>query len=140
MQTEEYLKQKVSDCYWKEDVNCATTMLHILSELHAITLEQQLLNAAIGMHGAGGFGAQCGLVEGALLFIGILGKEKNLPTETIIDLCYCFAQEFEKNFSSLSCRNLRPEGFAPDNPPHLCENLTVKAVIFAAEYIEKIRR
>lgn len=32
------------------------------------------MDAALGMHGAGGYRAQCGLVEGALMFIGIWGK------------------------------------------------------------------
>jgi len=31
----------------------------------------QLLDAAVGMHGAGKYGAQCGLVEGSLMFIGL---------------------------------------------------------------------
>lgn len=132
---DEYLKQRVSDSYWREDINCATTMLNILSELHKINLDRQVINAAIGMHGAGGFGAQCGLVEGSLLLIGILGKEKELTTEAIINLCYCFAQEFEEKFGSLLCKQLRPQGFKPDNPPHLCEGLTNQAVKFTAEYL-----
>jgi len=35
-----------------------------------------VLNFAIGLFGAGGYQAQCGLVEGTLMFIGILGKTK----------------------------------------------------------------
>lgn len=132
---DEYIKQRVSDSYWREDINCATTMLNILSELHEINLDRQVLNAAIGMHGAGGFGAQCGLVEGSLLLIGIWGKEKDLTTKAIINLCYCFAQEFEEEFGSLLCKQLRPQGFKPDNPPHLCEGLTNQAVKFTAEYL-----
>lgn len=137
MRMEEYIKQKVSDYYWNENVNCATTMLKILSELHEINLDNQLINSAIGMHGAGGFGAQCGLVEGSLMLIGIWGKEKGLSEETIIDLCYCFAQQFEETFSSLLCKRLRPRGFRPDNPPHLCEGLTNQAVKFTVEYLER---
>lgn len=135
MPIEEYIKKRVAECYWHEDLNCATTMLVILSELHNIELHKQVIDSAIGMHGAGGFGAQCGLVEGSLLFIGILGKEKGLPTEKIIDLCASFAQQFEKKFSSLLCKQLRPQGFKPDNPPHLCEELTNEAVRFSAEYL-----
>jgi C_GCAxxG_C_C family probable redox protein len=133
---EEYISQKVSDSYWNQNVNCATTMLNILAALHEIKLDRQVINSAVGMHGAGGFGAQCGLVEGSLMFIGILGKEKALSTETIIDLCYCFAQEFEKKFDSLLCKQLRPQGFKADNPPHLCEGLSKQAVNFTAEYLE----
>jgi C_GCAxxG_C_C family probable redox protein len=137
MEKEEFIKKRVSDCYWSEDVNCATTMLTILSELYEIKLDRQVTNSAIGMHGAGAFGAQCGLVEGSLMLIGILGKEKEMSTEAIISLCYSFAQEFEGKFSSLLCKQLRPQGFRPDNPPHLCEGLTNQAVKFTAEYLER---
>lgn len=135
MEMEEYIKRRVADSYWRENVNCATTILSILSELHEITLNKQVIHSAIGMHGAGGFRAQCGLVEGALMLIGILGKEKEMSTEAIIDLCYCFAQEFELKFGSLLCKQLRPQGFKPENPPHLCEGLTNQAVTFTAEYV-----
>jgi hypothetical protein len=72
---EESIRKKVHDYYWEDDVNCATVMLKILSELHDLKLDQQVVNSAIGMHGAGRFGAQCGLVEGSLMFIGIFGKK-----------------------------------------------------------------
>lgn len=136
MEIEEYIRKNVSDYYWRENVNCATTMLNILSKIYEIHLDNQVINAAIGMHGAGSFGAQCGLVEGALMFIGIWGKERGLPNEAIIDLCYCYARQFEEKFGSLLCKQLRPQGFNPDNPPHLCETLTNQAVKFAAEYLE----
>lgn len=132
---EEYIREKVHNYYWEEDMNCATVMLKILAELHEVKLEQQVINSAIGMHGAGGFRAQCGLVEGSLLFIGILGKKNGLETEKIVDLCYGFAKNFEQEFSSLLCKRLRPEGFKADNPPHLCEALTTKAIKFTAEYL-----
>lgn len=138
MKIEEYIRQRVADCYWNQDVNCATTMLSILSELHKVRLETQVIASAIGMHGAGAFGAQCGLVEGSLMMLGILGKERELTTELIIDACYHFAVEFEKKFGSLLCKQLRPQGFKPDNPPHLCEELTNQAVQFTAEYVKRI--
>lgn len=137
MELEEYIKSKVSGYYWNDDVNCATTMLKTVAELYEIELDRQVIQSAIGLHGAGGFGAQCGLVEGSLMLLGILGKENKLSTETIIALCYCFAQEFEEEFGSLLCKQLRPQGFKPDNPPHLCEGLTNRAVKFTAEYLER---
>jgi C_GCAxxG_C_C family probable redox protein len=133
---EEYIREKVYTYYWDEDVNCTTVMLKILSELHNLKLDLQVLQSAIGMHGAGGFGAQCGLVEGSLMFIGIWGKETGLSTEKIVNLCYRFAKDFEQEFGSLSCGKLRPQGFNADNPPHLCEGLTNKAVKFTAEYLK----
>jgi len=135
---EKLVNQKVEKYYWDEDLNCAITMLKILAEILNIDLSSQVIDAAIGMHGAGMFGAQCGLVEGSLMFIGILGKQKGLPEEDIVDICYNFAFEFERYFGSLSCRDLRPEGFKSDNPPHLCEELTKQAVFFSVKQISKM--
>ncbi len=93
------------------------------------------MDAALGMYGAGGYRAQCGLVEGPLMFIGIHGKKLGLSDGAIGRICKQFAAEFEGNFSSLVCRELRPEGFHPDNPPHLCEPLTVEAIEFQYRFI-----
>ena len=68
------LKARVHELYWKKDCNCAKTMLLCLCEHFCIPLQEQTLHAATGMHGAGRFRAQCGLVEGALMFIGIAGR------------------------------------------------------------------
>ena len=130
----EYIREKVYTYYWDEDLNFATVMVKILAELHDLDL--QVIESAVGMHGAGGFGAQCGLVEESLMFIGIWRKENELSTEKIVDLCYSFAKNFEQKFGSLSCSKLRPQGFNANSPPHLCEKLTNKAVKFTAEYLK----
>lgn len=134
---EELISQRVSRYYWEEDVNCATTMLKTLAEIFNISLSQQVLDAALAMHGAGKFGAQCGLVEGSLMFMGIWGRQKGYLDQKIIDNCRIFAQSFQEGFGSLLCKELRVEGFKPENPPHLCEGLTKKAVGFTAQYIIK---
>jgi hypothetical protein len=89
------------------------------------------------MHGAGGYGAQCGLVEGGLMFLGIIGKEYRIPEDEIIDQCRKFATQFEETFTSLSCSELRPEGFSKENPPHLCEKLTCDAIAFSRDFVEQ---
>lgn len=137
MELESYIKKNVEDYYWNKDLNCAITMLKILSKIFDIKLSSQLVEAAIGLHGAGKYGAQCGLVEGALMFLGTFGKQRGLSEEEIIDNCYKFAFGFERHFGSLACRDLRPEGFKPDNPPHICEELSKQAVLFTVEYIDK---
>jgi len=137
MQNKEFIQKNVKNFYWKEEINCATTMMKILSKLYHIRLDKQIIDGALGLHGAGGFGAQCGLVEGGLIFLGILGKQHSLSNEEIVKLCYAYAQNFEKTFGSLSCTILRPQGFHPNNPPHLCESLTNKAVQFAIAYCEE---
>ncbi len=139
MKTEEFVKTRVFKYYWKDDINCATTTLKILSEVFEIELNKQVIDAAIGMHGAGKYGAQCGVVEGTLMFLGIFGRENNIPDNIIVDSCREFANQFENEFNSLQCSILRPEGFHPDNPPHLCEPLTCKAVEFSINFISALR-
>ncbi len=136
MKTQTLINDRVHQYYWEDDLNCATTVLRILAEIHKIDLCPETVYSAIGMHGAGGFRAQCGLVEGTLMFLGIIGKERGRQDEEIIRYCFDFANEFQRNFGSLACRDLRPQGFKPDNPPHLCEELTKKAVKFIVDYLE----
>ena len=65
------IQTRVHELYWNDDINCARAMLLSLGELFQMRIERQAMNGAIGLHGAGGFRAQCGLVEGALIFMGI---------------------------------------------------------------------
>lgn len=131
------IEKQVHELYWEQDVNCAGTMLTCLCRMHQIPLERQTLDSTAGLHGAGGFRAQCGLVEGALMFIGIdlsaLGKSKG----EIASLCYEYAGAFTKKFGSLRCYDLRPGGFRAEDPPHACEGLTCAAVQFTREFLER---
>ena len=83
-----YICERVHSLYWDADINCARTMLICLSEMFEITLEEQTISSAIGLHGAGGFRAQCGLVEGGLMFIGIWGNLLGISEKEITSLCY----------------------------------------------------
>lgn len=135
--TTEFLNKRVHQYYWKDDLNCATVVLKNLSETFGVALAHQVLDAALGMHGAGGYRAQCGLVEGTLLFIGIFGRKCRISDKKIIELCRLFAEIFEDKFTSLLCHKLRPEGFSTDNPPHLCENLTIRANALSISFINE---
>jgi C_GCAxxG_C_C family probable redox protein len=128
---------RVHELYWKQDINCARTMLICLCELFDKRLEKQTMDAAIGLHGAGGFRSQCGLVEGALMFLGICFAEKGKTDSDIAGLCYQFAEEFTNRFGSLSCYDLRPNGFCENDPPHACEKLTCAAIEFAKGFMER---
>lgn len=134
----EYITKRVRELYWKEDVNCARTMLICLSELFHIPLEEQTVSAGIGLHGAGGYRAQCGLVEGALMFIGIYVTSLGKREDEVVQACYDYASAFEKEFGSLKCFDLRPTGFREEDPPHMCEELTCKALRFAYKYMCEI--
>lgn len=132
------IKERVHELYWKQDINCARTMLICLCELFDIDIEKQTLNSAIGLHGAGGFRAQCGLVEGALMFIGIYFSDKGKTEADIASICYQYADEFTKRFGSLKCYDLRPDGFSENDPPHACEEITGVAIEFTKEFIKKV--
>jgi hypothetical protein len=129
------VKKDVHEFYWTKDYNCATTTLKVLSRFFSIQLSEQVIDSAIGMHGAGKYGAQCGLVEGTLLFIGIYGRYLKLHDKELVKLCYRFAHEFETEFSSLLCKDLRPGGFNNNDKEHLCENITIKANQFSINFI-----
>lgn len=131
----DFIKDNVHEYYWHEDINCATTMIKTLSKHFDIKINQQLIDSAIGMHGAGAYGAQCGLVEGSLMFLGIYGREQNMTSEEIVNMCNSFAKLFEERYTSLLCSTLRPEGFKEENPPHLCEGFTCNAIVFTIKYI-----
>lgn len=135
MKYNDLIEERVHDYYWEKDLNCAATILKTLAEIFEIGLDSQVINSAVGMHGAGKFGAQCGLVGGALMFLGILGSKKVISQKKIINTCYNFANEFQEEYGSLVCRELRPEGFKKDNPPHLCEGITKRAVKFTVNFI-----
>jgi len=134
-----FIQKRVHKFYWQDDANCATTTLKILSEKCRLPLSRQVLDAALGMHGAGEYGAQCGLVEGVLMFLGIFGRARGLEDDAIVAACKDFAQQFEKRFGSLVCAVLRPQGFRPENPPHLCENLTCEALEFDIQFVYNLK-
>lgn len=136
-----FVKKRVHNYFWEQDLNCASAALLIISEYFDLKLERQVLDAAVGMHGAGGYRTQCGIVEGTLMSIGVVGRARDIPDAQIMNLCKEFAGSFEKEFSSLSCRVLRPCGFNDDDPPHLCEDLTVRGISHGlkmiAEWLEE---
>lgn len=138
MENSDNIKEYVHECYWQDDINCAGTTLRCLEKLFDIKIEDNIYNASIGLHGAGGYRAQCGLVEGSLLFIGLYSAHKGKTKEETVNLCYHFAEKFDAQFGSLQCYFLRPYGFLSTDPPHACESLTVKAVTFVYNFINKL--
>ena len=134
----EYIKKRVHELYWNEDINCARTTIICLSELFELAIEPQTLWSAVGLHGAGGYRAQCGLVEGALMFTGIYFHTQGKTEEDAVSACCHFASACEQTFGSLRCFDLRPTGFSENDPPHMCENLTCRAIAFTYEYLSKL--
>lgn len=139
MHYKEFVKAKVSEAYRINDIPCTPTVLAILSEIFGIEINKQTIDASYCLSGGiGGYRAQCGLVNGAVMFIGIIGTNNGYDTDMTWKLCHDYAFEFEKRFGSLICRELRPEGFKEDNPPYLCENITIDSIVFSIQYIARM--
>ncbi|MEL7570432.1 MAG: C-GCAxxG-C-C family protein [Eubacteriaceae bacterium] len=138
----ENIKKKIEEImhsyYYDLRLNCARASLDALSEIFNVEICDQVRDAAIGLHGAGGKRDQCGLVEGPLMFIGIYFTQKKVSKETIIQYCYDFAVAFENEFGSIMCRDLRPQGFSPDQPPAMCGDLTCRTVWFSYNFIKSL--
>jgi len=130
------IDEKVHNYYWNQDLNCALTTLKILSDIFHLKIHHELLDATYGLN-AGRFGFQCGLVQGTLMFIGIYGSLKKLTQTEIAEMCRRYVDSFQNKFGSMQCRELRPQGFNPNNPPHLCENLTKLSIGYSVEFISK---
>lgn len=115
-------------------------MLRVLGAVTGQVIHEQVFAAATGMHGAGRYGAQCGLVEGGLMFLGLWGREMGKTQEWITEACNAYAQGFERRFGSLLCRELRPQGFIDGQPPHMCEGLSVDAASWAVKWVGRLQR
>lgn len=135
----ELIKRRVGQYYWKDDINCAETTLKVLSEIFEIPLNKQVLNSALALPGAGQCGAQCGIVSGTIMFLGIFGRKNGIDDSTIKEFSKRFTNTFETTFKSVQCSVLRPEGFHPDNPPHICESLTCDGINISAKIVSDIQ-
>ena len=135
MTIEEYVSSRVRQAYGDAEIPCAPTSLQILGELFDQDIHEQVLQASRGLNGAGQHGEQCGLVEGPLMLIGLLSHRRGLGQDDLYRVCSDFAEAYAGWFGSLLCRRLRPGGFNEDDPPHLCEPLTLDSILFSARFI-----
>ena len=120
-----------------KDFNCAITTLLCLGKEFGVEINQQVLDSAICLNGGGRFRAQCGLVEGALMFIGIYATQRGMKKKDMMKIAYGFCEGFSARFSSLLCRDLRPGGFQKTDPKHMCEPLTLDTVAFTVDYLKQ---
>jgi hypothetical protein len=112
---------------YEEGRSCAQTMLICLGNLNGVIIKPQLLSAASGLKGS-----RCGLVDAALLFIGLYFSGRGLNNDEISALCSEYSRLFNKQYGSDSCQTLSPAG----GSTHSCESLTVDAVLFAYQFIK----
>ena len=73
-----------------------------------------------------------------MLLIGLRGAELGKEESEIVDLCAQFATQFTERFGSLSCKDLRPGGIHPNDPPHLCESVSVDAICFLHDFLDEM--
>jgi C_GCAxxG_C_C family probable redox protein len=134
--TQEQILEKIKLYHHKQKNNCAQTTLKILSETFGIDVCRQVIDSACGLNGGGRYGAQCGLLEGALMFMGIKANKENRDKKYANKVCYAYTEKFKKEFESLLCKDLRPEGFKKGDPPDVCEKIFVKSLNLVIEYIK----
>lgn len=132
---EKEIEESVKYYYWEKDFNCAETTLLTLSKIFNFELAQETIYSATALPGAARNGAQCGIVSGVIMLIGIMGNKRGEKKNEIKEKCHVFAQKYEEKFGSLLCKELRPQGFNKNNPPHLCQELTIYSIKFAYDYI-----
>ncbi len=136
MTLEELVAARVENMYHDLDDSCVHTTLKILAEVFDTEVAQQTYDSSAGMLGGGGlYGGQCGLIQGGVLFIGILSANHGLDKDTLKQHCFDYSEQSAKELGSLLCREIRPEGFADDNPDNLCEPRTVESIVSTARFI-----
>lgn len=135
MTLEELVAARIETMYHDQSLGCAHATLKILAEALDTELSRQVYDSSVGMLGGGGhYGAQCGLVQGALMFAGVLGARQGLDEETLDKHCFDLLAGAERELGSLVCREIRPEGFAEDNPPNICEPRSVTSIVWVARF------
>lgn len=134
MTIENIIADRVHDLFCDKDWPCAPTVLTIYKEIFKADINDQVIAASCGLNGGGQYGAQCGLLESNLMFIALLGKQRDYTQDQINEFCAEFSGRFERKFKSLICREIRPEGFVPENPPHLCEPRANESILLALDF------
>jgi hypothetical protein len=140
---------------YAESLSCAQVMLLCLGGLCGVAISEQLLQACAGLGGprfeaaksAGTGGAapevtpapkpRCGLVDAALLFIGVYFGGRGRAKDDVGALCAEYRGHFAAQYVSDDCREIRRAVGAT----HGCESLAVDAALHAFRFInEKDKR
>jgi hypothetical protein len=113
-----------------EGLSCAQTMLVALASLHDTEIGSQLMDACSGLEG---LRSGCGLIDAALLFIGLYFRKLGFAKERIRELCDRYALEFARQYTSDRCSEIRRAVGAT----HGCGSLAVDAALFACRFINE---
>jgi hypothetical protein len=123
------VKDFISKCF-ADNRSCAQTLLLCLGNLNKTEIGEQLLAACIGLEGNM---SRCGLIDAALLYMGIIFSENGFSQENIKALCNEYIVRFSEQYSSDRCSDIR----RAVNGTHSCESLTVDAALFAYRFINE---
>ena len=99
--------------YLNQGYNCCESLLRTLRDEGYFIISDDVLKISQVFNGAGKARKQCGYVNGGLMAIGLkYGRTtSNVSREPAQTKAREFALEFEKEFGSVVCEKLRPEGF-----------------------------
>jgi C_GCAxxG_C_C family probable redox protein len=105
----EIIQRRVSEYFTSGRYNCAMTSVTVLSELFDVPVHPQVVKAGQVMPTVGGTGGLCGLVSGALMFVGVWGGQHGLSREELKPIARALVTAVEERFHSVDCRDLRPD-------------------------------
>lgn len=133
---ETLVQQRVTTYFVSGDNNCAMTALRVLSEVFETPVAQPVIDAAQCLPGAGGVDHLCGLISGALMFVGVWSGQQGLHRSVLRPLTSSFSQAVQERFGSLMCSDLRPAdgcgplavAFLTFTIPYLKSRLNVEAL------------
>ena len=106
---EKLIEQRIETLFLTGENNCAMAVLRVLSEVFETPIEAQVIDAAQCMPGAGGVKHLCGLVAGALMFVGVWGAQQGLHRRALSPITRGLSEAIQQKFGSLDCRDLRRE-------------------------------
>ena len=133
---------------FKEDLNCAQSVLSTYSSQYGLDLDTALKLATGFGGGIGRMGHICGAVSGAFMVIGLkygMGASRNTEAkENTYRVVREFTSQFNKNFDSILCRELlgcdinTPEGRALYSQNEFFEKKCTQYVKHAVEILEQL--
>lgn len=103
-----FIRDRVKHYFVEGDNNCAMTVLRVLGETFEMPISPEVLTAAGVMPGAGGVGGLCGLVTGALMFLGVWGGQHGYHRSQLKPTSQEFMQQVKQHLGSSLCCDLKP--------------------------------
>ena len=79
---ENLVRQRIDTLFSTGENNCAMTVLRVYGEVFETPVDAQVIDAAWCMPGAGGVKHLCGLVGGAVMFVGVWGRAARTASQS----------------------------------------------------------